>query len=387
MTLATTCPSCKTSFRVVADQLKLRRGMVRCGVCQNVFNGLEQLRYVDAQIPAKPPATARPDNVPNTSSFPAARRLIEDWDEPNQHATDNSRSESTEDPFVKKDTANGEQPKDLHTDQKPAENSREVSFDKLQASIGVPPSVIATNLSTTVSEPIAKIGPDTIHNSTLTRLDEEQHTAFFLPESAPTHIAAQSLQPPRSIQYGASVVEPSTDEEAVDFFSSETSHGTVNQRARKALLTIGVITLSTTLILQVLMWGRNWIASRFPVTRPALESIAGALGQKVELQRNLKALSIESFDVQSIPQRDDVLAVSMILRNQSRYPVAWPAIELTLFDADRKPVLRKILMPHEYLNQVPNPNGVPSNSELPIRLGLHSEPLNAKGYNATIFYN
>jgi predicted Zn finger-like uncharacterized protein len=47
MSLATTCPQCKTSFKVVPDQLKLRRGLVRCGVCQHVFSGIDYLRYVD----------------------------------------------------------------------------------------------------------------------------------------------------------------------------------------------------------------------------------------------------------------------------------------------------------------------------------------------------
>lgn len=47
MALATTCPQCMTSFRVVPDQLKLRRGLVRCGTCQHVFSGIDYLRYVD----------------------------------------------------------------------------------------------------------------------------------------------------------------------------------------------------------------------------------------------------------------------------------------------------------------------------------------------------
>lgn len=53
MALATTCPQCKTSFRVVPDQLKLRRGFVRCGRCRHVFAGIDHLRYVDdAQLRA-----------------------------------------------------------------------------------------------------------------------------------------------------------------------------------------------------------------------------------------------------------------------------------------------------------------------------------------------
>ena len=59
MALATTCPHCKTSFRVVPDQLKLRRGLVRCGVCRHVFSGIDSLRYVED--PGRPAAPRRPE--------------------------------------------------------------------------------------------------------------------------------------------------------------------------------------------------------------------------------------------------------------------------------------------------------------------------------------
>ncbi len=54
MSLATTCPQCRTSFKVVPDQLKLRRGQVRCGVCRHVFSGLDSLRYVQPTPPLDP---------------------------------------------------------------------------------------------------------------------------------------------------------------------------------------------------------------------------------------------------------------------------------------------------------------------------------------------
>ncbi|MGB9988222.1 DUF3426 domain-containing protein [Massilia sp. SM-13] len=39
MALATKCPHCNTIFRVAHDQLKLRGGIVRCGACNEVFDG------------------------------------------------------------------------------------------------------------------------------------------------------------------------------------------------------------------------------------------------------------------------------------------------------------------------------------------------------------
>ena len=38
MLLATRCPFCETVFRLQPAQLALRRGLVRCGHCQQVFD-------------------------------------------------------------------------------------------------------------------------------------------------------------------------------------------------------------------------------------------------------------------------------------------------------------------------------------------------------------
>ena len=68
MPLATTCPRCGTTFRIVPDQLKLRRGLVRCGRCRQVFSGEIGLRRLDdepvspvhAQAPPEQPASPPP---------------------------------------------------------------------------------------------------------------------------------------------------------------------------------------------------------------------------------------------------------------------------------------------------------------------------------------
>jgi predicted Zn finger-like uncharacterized protein len=43
MSLATRCPACHTTFRVVQDQLKASEGWVRCGRCDEAFNAIEGL--------------------------------------------------------------------------------------------------------------------------------------------------------------------------------------------------------------------------------------------------------------------------------------------------------------------------------------------------------
>lgn len=49
MSQITRCPSCATSFKVVADQLRISEGWVRCGQCKEVFDAAAHL------LPAPPP--------------------------------------------------------------------------------------------------------------------------------------------------------------------------------------------------------------------------------------------------------------------------------------------------------------------------------------------
>ncbi|MFN5154951.1 MAG: zinc-ribbon domain-containing protein, partial [Betaproteobacteria bacterium] len=49
--LATRCSACGTVFRVVADQLRVSEGWVRCGRCSQVFNALEGLVDLDTGRP------------------------------------------------------------------------------------------------------------------------------------------------------------------------------------------------------------------------------------------------------------------------------------------------------------------------------------------------
>lgn len=57
------CPHCKTVFNLTNEQLKIADGMVRCGVCKQVFNALEDDPFYTAE---------KEDEQPNESTASSA---------------------------------------------------------------------------------------------------------------------------------------------------------------------------------------------------------------------------------------------------------------------------------------------------------------------------
>jgi predicted Zn finger-like uncharacterized protein len=69
MALATQCPHCHTTFKVAHDQLKLRTGLVRCGACKQIFNGIEHL-VPPEQLAAAAPVSAPVKETPPPEASP-----------------------------------------------------------------------------------------------------------------------------------------------------------------------------------------------------------------------------------------------------------------------------------------------------------------------------
>ncbi|MFZ6646400.1 DUF3426 domain-containing protein [Undibacterium sp. TJN25] len=73
MALATQCPHCHTTFRVANDQLKLHAGIVRCGSCQQIFNGIEHL-VAPGAAPSHPSAPSVVPAAAPEAAAPAAQQ-------------------------------------------------------------------------------------------------------------------------------------------------------------------------------------------------------------------------------------------------------------------------------------------------------------------------
>lgn len=70
--MLTSCPECRTAFRVTQEQLGVRRGMVRCGRCSAVFNAYDNLQ-AELEAPSQAELdTARKNPIIESVTAPEA---------------------------------------------------------------------------------------------------------------------------------------------------------------------------------------------------------------------------------------------------------------------------------------------------------------------------
>jgi predicted Zn finger-like uncharacterized protein len=389
MALATTCPRCQTGFRVVPDQLKIRRGLVRCGHCRHVFSGLDSLRYVGDASGAPPPgigpaaaAVARPVAPPVERQArtrpPEQRRAGPGFDDPATLLLPDSVDDLTDAPA---------RPASIREDFV-LEGLDEL--DDLGALANPSPDGDASAPPPPVRAPEASgERQDPSDRSEVSPSAAEPGTSR-LPD-APD--AASTVEDP-SAAWSAAVLAPEPDEqpsvagttraEAVDFFASPSRAGGFTSRGNAiAALACGVLGL--TLALQLAIVGRDWVAARLPAAEAGLGSIAGALGLVLEPPRQLTALTLESFDVHAGTSAQ-ALMLNALLRNQATHRVRWPSMELTLTDAAGGVIVRKVLSPGEYLPAAQVSAGAPPERELPLQVALETVGIQPAGYNVKLFY-
>lgn len=434
MTLVTTCPNCETSFRVVADQLKLRRGLVRCGHCRNVFSGLERLRRLeeDAGTPdtaapeatagAPPPAqaTASPDSGPlpafgapaaEMPSFGDAGREDDDsgpedyapWrpghghpefghpelgraddmptgGESHDERTDDWRTERFDDD-TSPTTLPVDSPETLLVEDgaAPWDEAAHVAPSNL---FRTPPARRAAGYGYTQPEvptpPSASTAP-----ASPPAAAGPAPAARTTPGSAALHDDDQRFA--EELEAVAQELEAWDDgESAIDYFSAERQRrGFVGRNGGWKL--VGAAALVLLLCLQGVFASRDWLAARFPALEPMIATLGAPFGLAIQLPRTLDSLAIESFELQAAG-RPGLFSVSAIVRNDASHAVRWPSMLLTLTDPGNRVLLRKAIDPADYLPPSTVEAGLRPRSERPIRLALEADEVQPAGYSVTLFY-
>lgn len=131
---------------------------------------------------------------------------------------------------------------------------------------------------------------------------------------------------------------------------------------------------------------RAEIAAYVPQARAPLVAACERLGCTVALPRRVDALSIESSDLQADPRRQNVIVLHALIRNRSRLPQQYPALELTLTDEGGQPVLRRVLLPGDYVDPERARTGIAAGAEAALRVFLDSSGARVTSYRLYLFY-
>lgn len=143
------------------------------------------------------------------------------------------------------------------------------------------------------------------------------------------------------------------------------------------------------LVGQLLLHYRTEAASLAPAARLSLAAACDMLGCELHLPRNAELLSIESSDIQPDRARETVVVLNAVIRNRAAFAQDYPALELTLTDERDLAVLRRVLLPADYLRTPASETlaqGIAGGAEAVLRVHLDRGNRRAVGYRLYLFY-
>ena len=323
MSFTTRCPACGTTFRIVADQLKISEGWVRCGHCADVFDAT---LYLEPWVPGAPaPAGSPPDPT-----------------EPQV-------------PQVELTTAS-----DLHEDEL----------------VTRPPAVLP-------DDPPAEASADVDFSTELQRFAAAK--AMAEAEAAVASAADASVKPPVSTLESAEAETGDSEvPEAVPGFVRQAQRRAFWQsRGVRLGLSFLALLLAVLLIAQWALHERDRIAASRPDLLPLLQRVCAPFGCAVGPVRNIDAIVIDSSAL--VRRLGNFHSFDLVLKNTADMALALPALELSLTDTRDEVISRRVFLPEEWPD-APTVMPAQSALTVSFRLSLSvGEATPMAGYRALVF--
>src|SRR5205085_8250892 len=113
----------------------------------------------------------------------------------------------------------------------------------------------------------------------------------------------------------------------------------------------GVVLLALVLVAELAYGYRAPIAQRYPVLRPALESVCARLDCSVAYARDEGQLKLEDSELLEVPGKPNEIALGARIRNLASVAQEYPHLELTLTDLTGQAAVRRVLRPTDYLGR------------------------------------
>lgn len=391
MSQITRCPACSTAFRVVADQLRISQGWVRCGQCQQVFDASAHLLTLAAPLAGngvQQAATAPQQPVPAQRPQPAGRANA-------PRATHGLPFATAPAPAVPAFLAAGAAP-GLEIEAPfslPGAGSRNGLQGSAQALAapgfglglkgpGAGPADGQAHPAAAPANQLPSPGRPAAHPSQRIRLhgaadwSDEDSSATTILQTRPRLPLRQRRSAP------APALALATRQAPPGFVLAAQRKAFWRRRAVRVVLAGLVLLLLLVLALQVVLHERDRIAATNAQARPWLARLCQPLGCEIAPQRQIADLVIDSSSFNKA--RGDGYLLGLTVKNRAAIALAMPAIELTLTDLQDQPVLRRVLLPAE----LSAPQELPAQGEWngTLTVQLSAGAARVAGYRLLAFY-
>ena len=349
MALATRCPRCDATFRVVSDQLKLRGGLVRCGSCRHVFDAIGSLSYVEE------------------SALQAA----------DANTTDDTARQKTG------QTPEASPPAAAEPLAPPPVRVAPVADAGARDPLAVPTLVIpeAQELGKVrAGSAAATSEAEAVERRRLPR--NEGNNAASPPDSTPA--AVEDLD----IDTGVPV-NPSPDGAAAEP-EPAFLHPRGQSRGRSLAYGIGALVLAVILTAQAALLMRTEILMRWPELRPQFVEACRHYGCEVAWPARADLLAVVGSELQQLPGTE-LFELSAVLRNRAAFRIALPAVELTLTDPANRTLARKVFSAAETLAAAGEPanrldEGIDAGADHVVRITFEARGVSAASFVVYPFY-
>ena len=411
MSFTTRCPACGTVFRVVADQLKISDGWVRCGHCSDVFDAtihleawvptatvtpVDQAAVVPERSPAPAPAPA-PLTMPVATQPPPPldpTPVVADVPAPPAESPDDNDLRAW---F-------GDGPLDAPLVTEPVvEEAAAAAEPEPDPVLPAPLPEAMTESAPEPEEPLAREPEDewmpSVSNTLAVASQEEPESDFHaeLERFAHSTRAPLPTEPAdvnsASVAAPADVAPPASAPRERDDDIPDAEPGFVRQARRRAFWTspgmrVALVLLALVLaLLLAAQWAiqeRHRVVAAQPALKPWIEQACVHLGCDLAPVRQIDAIVIDSAEL--VRRLGNFHSFDIVLHNQSPLEVALPALELTLTDTQQVVVARRVFLPQDWpadVTALPPHERVSVSFRLSISLG---EGVPTAGYRALVFY-
>lgn len=352
MSLATSCTSCGTVFRVVQDQLKVSEGWVRCGKCSEVFSALEGL--FDLERDGRPTRT-----VPAATGVAGA---------PSVAAAAAGATAAA--------SAAGAEPPAPARSEPIAERAPDRTPEPAPAHPGAPPAWAVAD----EPEAQAAAGPAP-HRDRPDFADARFDSAFeadLAPELRHESAPESELPAEPASEFAESML---ADASAPAFVRHADRRARWQHPRMRAGLGVAAALLALLALGQVVHHRRDALAASWPALRGPLFAWCGAVGCSIEPVRRIEDISVESTALTRRPA-PDAFALTVTLRNRSEIGLATPWVELTLKEGEQA-AARRVLAPDDFRTPLAV---LPAGAESTLQLLLTAGNPRVNGYSVEIFY-